>query len=230
MFTCGPGLFTPAAGGGGGDPNFANVVLLLAGDSPTDLSPLAHVATSIGAGVTFDSSPSSSNGGVGSTSIRTNAAVAANWTYGTPAPEWRYNPVYTLEWWVYFDAQAANWIPLAATDFSRFMQYVGGTGSNLNGQGKWGGNVGGSIATGSWHWFVFVSDGVDGQAFLDGAAVSGLTVTAADGADKAFELLDLTAGIPNYRFMQVRYTQGVARYNPLALTIPMQTAPWPDFA
>lgn len=222
-----PYRFAPA-----GDALFSKVVLLLPGNSAVDKSSYAHVATSIGAGVTFDSSPSSSNGGVGSTSIRTNAAAAANWTYGTPAPEWRYDPEFTLEYWVYFDAAAGNWLCLSATDFSRFMQWVGGGGgANLNAAGKYGAPGGYGSTIGAWHWVVECSDGVNAGLWFDGVLQAAPSIAAADGSDKAFEVLDLLANNPDYRFMQIRYTNGPgsARYNPLAATIPVQTAPWPLF-
>ncbi len=212
----------PYPGGGGSDPFFSSVVLLLPGADAVDLSSYGHTAT-VGGSVTFETSDPHP---VFGTSIRTNGGGACSWLYAS-APEWRYDPTFTLDFSIWFDAQAANWIPFSATDFSRFLQIVGGTGSNMGHQGKYGGASVNFAATATWYDVRIVADGASTGTFIDGALEGSGGVGVADVADKAFELLDLTANSPNYRFAGIRYTKGIARNDPGDLTCPVPSSPWP---
>lgn len=227
MFTCGPAFFTPIAGGGGGDPYFANVVLYLNGDSTTDLSP-SPVALSAGPGASITFDTSNLVPGVVDSWIRTNAGASCAWSYASAA-RWAASTVYTIDYQIYFDSQPGNWVYFCADDFSRFLQSTAAAGGNasLINQGLYGAMAASDISVGAPHYIRLVSDGVKVARYVDGNQdiVNGFSGSASSSV--GFVLLDGIASNPDYRFAQIRITKGVARNDPTDLTIPMQTAPWP---
>ncbi len=206
------------------DPFFSDVVLLLRGDSGTDLSSYGHTAT-IGSHISHSSSVS--NGAIGSDAIRVDPAAGANlsWLYAS-ATEWRRQTTFTLDFWLYFDATPGNIAVLGKTSGQPFWQSVG---TSLFNQG-WtsGANITAPIS--AWHYIRVVANGTESSWYFNGNRIGIITSgLPTDGSDIALDVTD-PIGIPmDGRLMQIRWTQGVARSDPNDLTCPMQTDPWPEF-
>lgn len=211
------------------DPYFAFNGLLLAGDSTTDLSTFGHVPNHVGAGITFDATIP--NGVYGSTAIRCSGAGDCLWDYSAHAA-FLMPTIFTLDFDVWFGTAAANWVYLAASDFARFLQAIGGgLGVNHNVQGNYTARVLPSFAPGTWHNIRLVSDGVNANTYFDRSDAStspGAPTGSPDGgASKAFTLLDLTGASPDMALMNVRWLPGYARNDPLDPTIADPGGPWP---
>jgi hypothetical protein len=151
------------------------------------------------------------------------------WTYSSAA-EWGAVAVYTIDYWVYFDAVPGNTVCFASTDFTRFVQITGSGGNAFIGQqNDYGALSPATVAWASSPFYVrLVSDGVNVSRYINGNLdqTNSFSGVSSPGA-KAFELLDLTAAGAQMRFAQIRLVQGEAANDPLDLTIPVQSAPWP---
>ena len=225
MFTCGPAFYqTPA--GGSTDPDYASVVLLLHGSDFLDYSPHAFVATTIGGGVTLDSSVP--NGTVGNSCFRVTGVGTT--TFQFPAvPEFKRSGAYTLEYWVYFDAVASNNLAMCSNFGAKFVQFTNGSPfSNVGAQG-YSPNAPNSVTIGAWHQITMAFDGSNYGQFFDGVSIfTGAFALPPDASDQDMDVISALGTGGQHRMMEIRYTQGVCRYNPLGTTVPVQTAPWPD--
>lgn len=216
--------------GGAGDPFFANTVMLLHGSDFLDYSALGATASLVGTGVTLDSSVP--NGAVGTSSFRVTAA--ANREFQFPAcPEYRRISDYTLEFWIYFDAVPSNNLAMCSNFGTKFVQLlpdgIGGGNTQVQGYGATGGASG---VLSAWHQYTCVFDSAAGRfaQWLDGVlSISALHTLITDASNQDMDVISALGTGGLHRMMEIRYTQGVARYNPTDPNIPLQAAPWPDF-
>lgn len=216
------------------DPFFANVILLLHGDTITDKSVFGHVAA-IGGGVTFDNTVP--NGTVGASSIRTlDGAAGSTWRYAA-ANEWRkQNAIpYVLEYWGYLDTVPANRVSMGSTDASKFVQWVTAAPANVQVQG-WGSTNATGIALNTWIQYTYLWDpnaigGARFAQYVNGVQINtNLFALVNDATNRDLDVTSPFSNPPGLRQMEIRITRGTTRgylATPGA-TVPVQTAPWPD--
>ena len=213
-----------------GDPFYADVVLLLHGDSFTDKSSLANVPSILGSDVTIDTS--FPNGAVGGSCIRTTVAGGSCDLIYAAAACFKLLPTFTLDFWINADF-VSNTVLMMDTAFNHFFQSTGSP-NNLGEQGWGPGTSYQAFPANTWVQCCLISDAVANvSSFYLGAGTlptaSGVATTAS-GSNQDFQITPRSSfNTAEVRLMEIRWTAGVARY-PAGGVLPAQTAPWPDHA
>ena len=222
--------FNFAAAGGGGDPSFANVVLLLHCDGTNgsttfaDNSPAAKTVTAFNDAQVSTTSPKFGTGAAlfdGNSDYLT-APASSDWAFGTGD--------FTVEYWVKANSTGnCNFLGVRATGGWNILIFSGDLywqSSYLNTNLY---NVSATVINdGSWHHIAHCRSGTSHRMFVDGTQVGSTTT---DNTNYNVSGTDLTIGFSsnygsyNGRFDDIRITKGVARYT-ANFTPP--SAPFPD--
>ena len=228
--------------GGGGDPYWSSVVLLITGDGTngsttfTDLSNTHNTITNTGP-VTV--STSIKKYGTGSMNFNgssyLNTPTSSTFNLGTNN--------FTIECWLYFPSLGSNKTilalnnGLAGNNFTLFMPspgsltyYLSSTGTSYN---IASGVSVGSVTAGVWYYFALVRSGTTFIPFLGttGTTTTGTTSTSSSaiyGTSNPVYIGASTYAFPSYTFTgymdDLRITNGVARYTS-NFTVPTAALP-----
>jgi hypothetical protein len=223
--------FVGGLGGGGGDPYFANVSLLLHGNGTngsttiTDNSPSPKTVTAVG-----NARISTAQSKFGGSSI----AFDGNGDYLTTAdsPDWDIAGDYTIEFWARMPSQSTAGYTLVYLGTNAFASssgflighYLSNLSVRLNGETFISTTA--PLLTNTWQHIAVVAQGASLLAYVDGVqVVSGSSATTStstsliigNGSD-----LDPNRWF-NGNIDDLRITKGIGR------TITLPTAPFPDF-
>jgi hypothetical protein len=222
--------FNFAAAGGGGDPSFANVVLLLHCDGTngsttfTDSSSAGKAVTAFNQAQISTTDPKFGTGAAlfdGTTDYLT-VPASSDWAFGTGD--------FTVEYWVKANSTGnCNFMGVRSVGGWNILIFGGAIywQSSYNNTNLY--NVSSSVITnGSWHHVAHCRSGTSHRIFIDGTQ-SGSTITDSTNYTVGGTVLtigsDASYGSYNGRFDDIRITKGVARYT-ANFTPP--SAPFPD--
>jgi hypothetical protein len=225
------GMNMTTGGGGGSDPYFANVVLLLHGNgtnggttfidsSSYNRSPdiITNVTTSNEQTLFGQNTIKSINGQSGG---------GSELTYGVSV-DFAGSDNYTLEYWIYIGSQVSQPY-FMAKDATVYFTYSGGSLMETN----WGSASSAFVNPNSWNYIAISRNGNGSNNFnfyLNGNRTEQLSGGFFYPDPRPFGITNVPTRNDlesfNGYLAEIRYTQGVGRYT--TATIPVPSAPWPN--
>jgi hypothetical protein len=244
---------TPPAVSSGGDPNFADVALLLHMDGEdngttfTDSSNTASVWIATGASRTDTGQKKFGTASFEMQSISTNSPQTRGIIYANSATytDLKMRDNFTFEYW-YYSSTASGLKGISSYGFFSFLIYVNGTTLTLELSSITAGVsavqrsfTAGTISASSWHHIAITREGANFQIWLNGTRTLNVTdlftnqirtFRASDGASADWFSFGSTNHALSTQHLggwldEVRITQGIIRYSGATITVPTEAFP-----